>query len=91
MGNAQNQVISSKNPPERQTKLPGTLPRIIGVRIELSVVKCYEEEPSMLEMVNYLYSLGFRLCAIDEAWSDSRTREVFQVDGVFFRVAALKE
>lgn len=64
-----------------------TMPRIIGVRIELSVSRCYEEEPSLPEMLNYLYDLGFRLCAIEEAWSDSRTREVYQMDAVFFRVA----
>jgi FkbM family methyltransferase len=66
-----------------------TMPRIVGVRVELSVSPCYVGEPSMGEMLAYLYDLGFRLCAIDEAWSDGRTREVFQVDGVFFRPAAV--
>jgi FkbM family methyltransferase len=66
-----------------------TLPRIVGLRVELSVSQCYENEPLMSEMMNYLYGLGFRLCAIDEAWSDRRTREVFQLDGVFFRGAAV--
>ena len=63
-----------------------TMPRIIGVRIELSVSQCYEQEPSMNEMMTYLYDLGFRLCAIEEAWSNSQTREVYQMDAVFFRV-----
>ena len=63
-----------------------TMPRIIGVRIELSVSPCYEQEPSMWEMMTYLYELGFRLCAIDEAWSNLKTREVYQMDAVFFRV-----
>lgn len=65
-----------------------TMPRIIGLRVELSVSRCYEDEPSMTEMMDYLYELGFRLCAIDEAWHDPRTREVFQVDAVLFRCAA---
>ena len=65
-----------------------TIPRIVGARVELSVSQCYEEEPSMFEMMNYLYGLGFRLCAIEEAWSDPQTREVYQMDGVFFRVAS---
>jgi FkbM family methyltransferase len=65
-----------------------TIPRVVGVRVELSVSPYYEDEPSMLEIMSYLYSLGFRLCAIDEAWSDPRTREVFQMDAVFFRCAA---
>ena len=67
-----------------------TMPRIVGVRIELSVAQCYEDEPLMPEMIDYLYGLGFRLCAISEAWSDARTREVFQLDGVFFRGEAVR-
>lgn len=66
-----------------------TMPRVIGVRIELSVSPCYEDEPSIFEMINYLHDSGFRLCAIEEAWSNSRTREVYQMDAVFFRVAAV--
>jgi FkbM family methyltransferase len=67
-----------------------TMPRIVGLRVELSVSSCYHEEPSMFEMLDYLYGLGFRLCAIEEAWSDRRTREVFQMDGVFFRGQVLR-
>ena len=66
-----------------------TMPRIVGLRMELSISQFYEGEPPMQEMLDYVYGLGFRLCAIDEAWSDPRTREVFQMDGVFFRVSAL--
>jgi FkbM family methyltransferase len=66
-----------------------TMPRIVGVRVELSVSQCYENEPSMAEMMDYLHELGFRLCGIEEAWSDTRTREVFQMDGVFFRPTAI--
>ena len=66
-----------------------TMPRIVGLRTELSMSQFYESEPPMQEMLDYIYGLGFRLCAIDEAWSDPRTREVFQMDGVFFRVSAL--
>jgi len=66
-----------------------SLPRVIGVRVEMAVSQCYEDEPSLSEMISYLHELGFRLCALDEAWSDPRTREVFQVDGVFFRVTSV--
>jgi hypothetical protein len=66
-----------------------SLPRVIGVRVEMSVSQCYEDEPLLSEMISYIHALGFRLCAVDEAWSDPRTREVFQVDGVFFRVRAV--
>jgi FkbM family methyltransferase len=66
-----------------------TIPRVVGLRVELSVTQCYEGEPSMSEMMSYLYESGFRLCAVDAAWSDPRTREIFQMDGVFFRAASV--
>ena len=66
-----------------------TIPRVVGVRVELSVSQCYENEALMVEIIDCLYGLGFRLCAIDEGWSDRRTREVFQMDAIFFRVTTL--
>ena len=66
-----------------------SLARVIGVRVEMSVSRCYEDEPLLSEMFSYLHELGFRLCAIEEGWSDPWTREVFQVDGVFFRVTSV--
>jgi FkbM family methyltransferase len=61
------------------------LDRVVGLRIEMSLVKIYEDEPLASEMLPYLYSLGFRLCAIEEAWSDVKTHEVFQIDATLFR------
>ena len=66
-----------------------SLSRVVGMRVEMSVSRCYEDEPLLSEMISYLHEFGFRLCAVDEAWSDPRTREVFQVDGVFFRVTSV--
>ncbi len=62
-----------------------TLDRIVGLRIELSVLKCYEGEPLLCDMLPDLQSLGFSLAGIEPAWSDPRTQEVFQLDGMFVR------
>jgi len=62
-----------------------TLDRIVGLRIELSVLRCYEGEPLLCDMLPYLQSLGFSLAGIEPAWSDPRTQEVFQLDGMFVR------
>ena len=62
-----------------------TLDRIVGLRIELSVLQCYEGEPLLCDMLPYLQSLGFSLAGIEPAWSDPRTQEVFQLDGMFVR------
>ena len=67
-----------------------TLDRVVGMRIELSVLKCYEGEPLLCDMLPYLYGLGFSLAGIEPAWSDKRTQEVFQLDGMFFRTDRLR-
>lgn len=66
-----------------------TLDRVVGLRIELSVLKCYQDEPLLCEMLPYLKSLGFALAGIEPAWSDQRTQEVFQLDGMFVRTDRL--
>jgi hypothetical protein len=65
------------------------LDRVVGLRVELSVLKCYEGEALLCDMLPYLDGLGFKLTGIEPAWSDERTQEVFQLDGIFFRVDRL--
>jgi hypothetical protein len=65
------------------------LRRVVGMRIELSVVRSYDGEPLICDMLPYLYGLGFSLCAIEEAWSNNRTHEVYQVDAGMFRTDRL--
>lgn len=69
---------------------PETLARVVGLRVELSVLKCYEGEPLMCDMLPFLDGLGFKLCGIETAWSDERTQEVFQLDGIFCRPERVK-
>lgn len=66
-----------------------TLPRVVGMRVEMSIIQCYEGEPLMCEMLDFIHGLGFRLTGIEPAWSNEATQEVYQVDGVFFRPEAL--
>ena len=66
------------------------LNKVVGIRIELSIVRNYEAEPLICEMLPYLYELGFRVCAIEEAWSNRATHEVYQVDATLFRTERLK-
>jgi hypothetical protein len=60
-----------------------------GWRIELSIVKSYEGEPLMCEMLPFLSQLGFRLCSVESAWSNEKTQELYQIDGVLFRTGRL--
>jgi len=62
-----------------------SLPRIVGLKIEMSVVETYENEFLIYDMLPYLYGLGFRLTGIEAAWSNRVTQEIYQVDGFLFR------
>jgi hypothetical protein len=66
-----------------------SLDRIVGMRIEMSIVKSYEGEPLMCEMLPFLGELGFRLCSVENAWSNEKTQELYQIDGVLFRTGRL--
>jgi len=61
------------------------LEKVIGMRIELSLVRSYEGAPLIADMLPYLAGLGYRLCGIEEAWSNRATQEVYEVDAVLFR------
>ena len=52
------------------------LEKVVGMRIELSLVRSYEGAPLITDMLPYLAGLGFRLCGIEEAWSNRVTQEV---------------
>jgi FkbM family methyltransferase len=62
-----------------------SLDRIVGMRIEMSVVKSYEGEPLMCDMLPFLNDLGFKLVSIENAWSNEVTQELYQIDGILFR------
>lgn len=61
------------------------LEKVVGMRIELSIVRSYEGAPLMGDMLAYLAALGYRLCGIEEAWSNRDTQEVYEVDAILFR------
>jgi hypothetical protein len=61
------------------------LEKVVGMRIELALVRSYEGAPLMADMLSYLAGLGYRLCGIEEAWSNRATQEVYEVDATLFR------
>ncbi len=69
-------ILESAGPP---------LEKVVGMRIELSLVSSYEGAPLIGDMLPFLAGLGYRLCAIEEAWSNRLTQEVYEVDAVLFR------
>ena len=65
------------------------LQRVVGMRIEVSLVRSYEDAPLITDMLPYLAGLGYRLCGIEEAWSNPETQEVYEMDAMLFRTDRL--
>jgi FkbM family methyltransferase len=63
----------------------GSLARVVGMKIEMSIVKNYEDELLLCDMLPYLYDLGFRLTSIENGWANVATQELYQIDGILFR------
>ena len=60
------------------------------MRIELALVRSYEAAPLLGDMLPYLAELGYRLCGIEEAWSNRLTQEVYELDAMLFRTEELE-
>jgi FkbM family methyltransferase len=60
-----------------------TLPRAVGVLVELSFVELYEGQALFAEIVDWLAARNFLLLAMAPAFSDRKTGQLLQVDGLF--------
>lgn len=65
------------------------LPRIIGMKLEMSLVENYRGELLMMDMLPRLKNMGFHLVEFENGWSNEKTGKMYQVDGVFFRTDRL--
>ena len=66
-----------------------SLPRVIGMRLELALVHTYEGESLLHELLPVIYAHGFRVVAFDSAWGNDHTAEIYQVNVTCFRTGAL--
>ena len=61
-----------------------------GLQLELSLVPLYEGGGDFIDTVRGLNEIGFELHGVFDAFSDKRTGQMLQVDGVFFRSEKLE-
>lgn len=61
------------------------LHRVIGIKIEMSLVENYVGEMLMFEMLPFLYHLGFKPVSIENGWANPQTGELYQIDCILFR------
>lgn len=67
-----------------------SLEKVVGIKLEMSLKRQYEGESLFDEMLDYLIKKGFTLVRIDNGWSHPVTGELYQVDGIFFKVNYLQ-
>lgn len=56
------------------------------VELEMSLLPLYGGAPTMVGLQSFLDAAGFRLAGIEPGFTDPRSGEVLQVDGLFVRV-----
>jgi FkbM family methyltransferase len=62
----------------------GIMDKIIGIKLEASIVKQYLEEPDLYEILPYLLGLGFSVYQFEDGWRNPVTSELLQVDIYLF-------
>ena len=62
-----------------------SLPALVGVQCELSLVPLYAGAPTHKEVMEHLEAAGFRLAGFEPALFDPETAELLQADGIFVR------
>jgi FkbM family methyltransferase len=60
------------------------LPRIAGVKTELSLVPLYDGQALFTDIVAYLAGHGLELWDVEPGFTDPKTRRLLQLDGLFF-------
>ena len=67
-----------------------SLARAQGIQLELSLTPLYKGEKNYDEMLKKLDKLGFILCQVYPGFTDPKTGQLLQMDGVFFRKNLIK-
>jgi FkbM family methyltransferase len=62
-----------------------SLPRIIGIQVELSLVPLYKDQSSFTDIIRFLEQAGFTLMSLESGFANPKTGQLLQVDGIFFR------
>jgi len=63
-----------------------SLPLIRGIELEMSLVPLYSGELLFADLHEKLLGLGFTLMSLEPVFFNAVTRQVMQVNGVYFRI-----
>ena len=62
-----------------------SLKHVKGIQLEMSLNPLYENATDFFEMYNYIKSKGFELYSIENGFYNSKTGQLNEVEGIFFR------
>jgi hypothetical protein len=62
-----------------------SLKDIKGLQLELSMVELYQGETLVTDMINYIEDKGFTLYSLEPGFYDTKSGQLLQVDGIFYR------
>jgi len=63
-----------------------SLKLIDAIQLEMSLIPLYRDEPLFDEMYQFLYQKGYRLIALETGFTDKKTGELLQFDGIFHKI-----
>lgn len=63
-----------------------SLKLIDAIQLEMSLKPLYRDEPLFDEMYRFMYHKGYRLIALESGFTDKKTGELLQFDGIFHRI-----
>lgn len=62
-----------------------TLPRVVAIETEVNLVKLYEGQPSICDLLAALEPIGFELFALEPCFVDERSGQMLEVDALLVR------
>jgi FkbM family methyltransferase len=65
--------------------------KITGIQVELSLVDLYNNSVLYLDIINILRNKGFELFSIEPGFTNDKTGQLLQFDGIFFRKGLINE
>jgi hypothetical protein len=65
--------------------LENNLSRIDAIQIEMSLTELYVGEKTFFDQCKFLLARGFKLMSVEPGFYDTKTGQLLQVDGIWFR------
>lgn len=62
-----------------------SLSKIIGIKLEMSLIPLYRDEVLFWDMVKFVENKGYKLYSLENTHFDPKNGQLLQVDGIFYK------